>query len=78
MLQNAYLLAKISADTAENEQQFAEILPTDGADGADGGSEKRYGPSTSKPLARTASSSSSSAGRTSRSSPRRGQLEAER
>ena len=27
MLQNAYLLAKIGADTAENEQQFAEILP---------------------------------------------------
>ena len=27
--QNAYLLAKIGADTAENEQHFAEILPTD-------------------------------------------------
>ena len=27
MLQNAYFLAKISADTAENEQHFAEILP---------------------------------------------------
>ena len=27
MLQNAYFLAKICADTAENEQQFAEILP---------------------------------------------------
>ena len=27
MLQNAYFLAKIDADTAENEQQFAEILP---------------------------------------------------
>ena len=26
MLQNAYLVAKIGADTAENEQQFAEIL----------------------------------------------------
>ena len=25
MLQNAYFLAKISADTAENEQHFAEI-----------------------------------------------------
>ena len=25
MLQNAYFLAKIGADTAENEQQFAEI-----------------------------------------------------
>ena len=35
MLQNAYFLAKIGADTAENEQHFAEILPTDGADGAD-------------------------------------------
>ena len=32
MLQNAYLLAKIGADTAENEQHFAEILPkTDAA-----------------------------------------------
>ena len=29
MLQNAYLLAKIGADTAENDQHFAEILPTD-------------------------------------------------
>ena len=27
MLQNAYLLAKIGGDTAENEQHFAEILP---------------------------------------------------
>ena len=27
MLQNAYLLAKIGADTAENQQNFAEILP---------------------------------------------------
>ena len=27
MLQNAYFLAKIEADTAENEQHFAEILP---------------------------------------------------
>ena len=27
MLQNAYLLVKIGADTAENEQHFAEILP---------------------------------------------------
>ena len=29
MLKNAYLVAKIGADTAENEQHFAEILPTD-------------------------------------------------
>ena len=27
MLQNAYLVAKIGADTAENEQHFAGILP---------------------------------------------------
>ena len=27
MLQNAYFLAKIGANTAENEQHFAEILP---------------------------------------------------
>ena len=30
MLQNAYLLAKIGADTAENEQHFSEILPKTG------------------------------------------------
>ena len=29
MLSNAYFVAKIGADTAENEQHFAEILPTD-------------------------------------------------
>ena len=27
MQQNAYLLAKIGADTAENERNFAEMLP---------------------------------------------------
>ena len=27
MLQNAYFLAKLGADTAENEQHFSEILP---------------------------------------------------
>ena len=27
MLQNAYFLAKIGADTAENERNFGEILP---------------------------------------------------
>ena len=32
MLSNAYLLAKIGADTAENEQHFAEILPKTGND----------------------------------------------
>ena len=30
MLKNAYFLAKIGADTAENEQYFAEILPKTG------------------------------------------------
>ena len=30
MLSNAYFLAKIGADTAENEQHFAEILPKNG------------------------------------------------
>ena len=29
MLQNAYFLAKIGADTAKNEQHFAEILPSE-------------------------------------------------
>ena len=31
MLKNAYLLAKIGADTAENEEHFAAILPTNWA-----------------------------------------------
>ena len=35
MLQNAYLLAKNGADTAENEQHFAEILPKCRAERAD-------------------------------------------
>ena len=30
MLQNAYFVAKIGADTAEKEQHFAEILPKTG------------------------------------------------
>ena len=30
LLHNAYSLAKIGADTAENEQHFAEILPKTG------------------------------------------------
>ena len=30
MLQNAYLVAKIGADAAENEPHFAEILPKTG------------------------------------------------
>ena len=35
MLQNAYLVAKIGADTAENEQHFAEICqPTLSDEGA--------------------------------------------
>ena len=32
MLQNAYFLAKIGADTAENEQHFAEICRDRDAD----------------------------------------------
>ena len=38
MLQNAYFLAKIDADTAEKEQHFAEILPKIGNRGSGGGS----------------------------------------
>ena len=30
MLQNAYFIAKIGADTAENEQHFAEFMPKTG------------------------------------------------
>ena len=37
MLQNAYFLAKIGADTAENEQHFAEISPTDAIAALSGG-----------------------------------------
>ena len=36
MLQNAYLLAKIGADTAENERNFAENLPPSAANQAAG------------------------------------------
>ena len=36
MLTNAYLVANIGADTAENEQQIAEILPRDGRSPRDG------------------------------------------
>ena len=43
MLQNAYLIAKIGADTAENEQHFAEILPI-GRRVADRSGLKRSGP----------------------------------
>ena len=44
MLQNAYFLAKIGADTAENEQHFAEILPTNAGrcDGFGTGPPKRF------------------------------------
>ena len=42
MLQNAHLLAKIGADTAENERQFAESLPSlPGAAGALGRGDPR-------------------------------------
>ena len=34
MLKNAYLLAKIGADTAENERHFAENLPKIGSSAA--------------------------------------------
>ena len=34
MLQNAYLLAKIGADTAENERNVADILPKIGTAGS--------------------------------------------
>ena len=42
MLKNAYLLAKIGADTAENERHFAENLPNIGNyPTGEGGGEKR-------------------------------------
>ena len=45
MLKGAYLLAKIGADPAENEQHLAEILTTFRRDGMnqDGGAERPAG-----------------------------------
>ena len=49
MLQNAYFLAKIGADTAENEQHFVEILPTDARPWASRAvAEASFGPRASK------------------------------
>ena len=63
MLKNAYLLAKIGADTAQHEQHFAEILPrfcrsavvspTDAATGAglrEGGEDARAHREGPRPL----------------------------
>jgi len=49
LLKNAYLVAKISADTAEKEQRFASILPIPHhfADGV--GSTARTAPSAASP-----------------------------
>ena len=47
MLQNAYFVAKIGADTAENEQHFAEILPTDRGHGLHGPCPRSVGWTTS-------------------------------
>ena len=43
MLQNAYLLAKIGADTAENERHFAENLPIGRRVAAQSGSSRARG-----------------------------------
>ena len=59
-LQNAYLLAKIGADTAENERNFAESLPrTPRSRGPPrrarrrrGGAAARAGPRAHRPSAR--------------------------
>ena len=59
MLQNAYFLAKIGADTAENEQHFAEILPIG----------RRVAERTSAPADRSASPRGSAGGRTSAAIP---------
>ena len=57
MLQNAYFVAKIGADTAENEQHFAEIYRDRDADAvrqrravspAVAGGDRKGGPSTSR------------------------------
>ena len=52
MLQNAYFLAKIGADTAENEQHFAEILPTDAASAAVAAGDRRRHGQVQAPLPR--------------------------
>ena len=52
MLQNTYFLAKIGADTAENEQHFAEILPKTGRPAA-----RRPGLELEEPSAGMASNS---------------------
>ena len=44
MLKNAYLLAKIGADTAENERNFAEIWPKNGNDFAKKFAKKKAAP----------------------------------
>ena len=48
MLQNAYLVAKIGADTAEDEQDFAEILPKTGNYPARSRSASSGSPSTAR------------------------------
>ena len=57
MLQNAYFLAKIGADTAENERNFAEILPEIGSypTGRDGKRGGPGGPPGMPPMGTTAS-----------------------
>ena len=52
MLKNAYFLAKIGADTAENEQHFAEILPIGrGVAGRRGAGRRRPRPEIRSPAA---------------------------
>ena len=65
MLQNAYLVAKIGADTAENEQHLAEISPI-GRRVAD------HGPTTRRTGAAGTSASTWGAARRPRSGPRLG------
>ena len=52
MLQNAYLLAKIGAHTAENEQHVAEILPKTGKLSEDGVDFTSPGPHRGVPAGR--------------------------
>ena len=48
MLQNAYFLAKTGADTAENEQHYAEILPKTGNQATASSKAARPSPSPSR------------------------------
>ena len=76
MLQNAYFLAKIGADTAENEQHFAEFLPKTGSypTGPPAARVTRASPCSTTPRARAPTSSTTTSTAPACPPPRRGFL----